>query len=382
MLSESDPRSYFADLDDPRRDTKNKLHSLQDIIFIVVSSILSGIEDWVGMQDFVYERLEWFKRFIPLANGVPSHDTISNVIGRLKPKQFSTCFSEWVTSILPNLSGHHIAIDGKALCGSDDGSKNGMTYILSAFASASRLVLAQHDVVGKGNEIAGIEEVLKMLELKGSLITIDAIGAQKNLVSQIVSGGADYVIALKGNQEKLHEGAKTFLDSEIEEKKLSPFHDGIVKDHGRIENRIYYLSSDLSWLDEETKNLWSGIESVGVVESQRTVIKTGKTTTEKRYYINSTTDIEQFASAVRQHWAIENQQHWVLDVQFREDDHIARKDHRAANLALIRRIALNLMRAHSTSEDQKRSMRRRKRLAGLTDQRREQLLFGTKLQLD
>lgn len=159
-----DPRPYFADLEDPRRETKNKLHPLGDIFFIVLCSVLSGIEDWVGMEDFAEDRIDWFRKYIALPHGVPSHDTLSNVLGRIKPKAFSQCFTAWITSALPNLAGKHIAIDGKALRGSEDGTANSMIYVMSAFASEARMVMAQNAVRGKGNEIGAIPDLLSMLE--------------------------------------------------------------------------------------------------------------------------------------------------------------------------------------------------------------------------
>jgi predicted transposase YbfD/YdcC len=364
-----DPRPYFDGLEDPRRETKNKLHPLNTIFFIVLCAVLSGIEDWVGMEDFAEDRIDWFRRYLPLEHGVPSHDTLSNVMGRIKPKEFSQRFTDWVTAALPSLSGTHIAIDGKALNGSYDSSKENSTiYMMSAFASQARLVLAQQHVEGKGNEIGAIPELLDMLNLEGAVVTIDAIGAQKKIVQHLTKEKADYVISLKGNQGNLHADAKLWLDTESKENRI-PMMQTVEKSHGRIETRRYWLSTDLLWLN--AREDWAGLQSLGMVEAERTV--KGKTTVERRYYISSLDKVDRFSEAVRDHWSIENQQHWVLDVQFGEDDHRARKDYRAPNLATVRRIALNLLRRNA---DDKRSLRRRKRLAGLNDTLRAQFLFG------
>ena len=249
--------------------------------------------------------------------------------------------------------------------------ENSTIYMMSAFASQAQLVLAQHSVEGKGNEIGAIPELLDMLELDGALVTIDAIGAQKKIVQCLRAAKADYAISLKGNQGTLHEDAKLWLDTEAQAMRI-PMTQTLEKSHGRIETRRYWLSDDLTWFD--ARENWDGLRAVGMVESERTV--GSKTSLERRYYITSLTNVERFAGAVRDHWAIENKEHWVLDVQFGEDAHQARKDHRAANLAVVRRIALNLLRRNGTD---KRSLRRRMRLASLDDRLRAHLLFGRTL---
>jgi len=366
MATLRDPRPYFADLDDPRRDTKNKLHLLSDILFIVLCSVLSGIEDWVGMQDFARFREAWFRKYLTLPNGIPSHDTISSVMGRLKPKQFAECFTCWVADALPSLAGEIIAIDGKSLNGSRT-EKNDNVYVISAFASQAKLVLSQHSVDGKGNEIKAIPQLLDMLELEGAIVTIDAIGAQKKIVDKIVEEKADFVISLKGNQGNLHNDV---IASFQESKSDLAACETLEKSHGRIETRKYFLNTDVERLLQGNKG-WSGIKSVAMLESTREI--NGKITKEERYYICSLTNVDDIAKAVREHWSIENKEHWILDVQFREDEHVARKDHRAANLALVRRMCINLLRR---DEQDKRSMRRKKRFAAFDDQWREHFLFG------
>jgi predicted transposase YbfD/YdcC len=281
MTTLPDPRPYFASLQDPRRDTKNKLHSLPDIFLIVVVAVLSGIEDWVGMVDFARFEESWFRKYIDLPNGIPSHDTLSNVIGRIKPKQFAECFTRWVADALPSLSGQHIAIDGKSLNGSVT-EKNDNVYIMSAFASEAKLVLTQSAVEGKGNEIKAIPQLLDMLELEGSVVTIDAIGAQKKIVQKIVDEKADFVISLKGNQGKLHDAV---IASFREKKNDFESCETLEKSHGRIETRRYFINTNVERLLQEHKG-WPGIKAVGMVESTREI--KGKITKEERMLIRLT----------------------------------------------------------------------------------------------
>lgn len=362
-----DPRPYFAELEDPRRATRNKLHKLDDIVMIVFCAVLSGIEDWVGMEDFALEKEAWFRGFLDLQNGIPSHDTLSDVMGRLKPGAFAELMLRWVRVALPTLTGEQVCVDGKRLRSSGEGEA--AVHLVSAYAAQARLVLTQRAVAAKANEIVAIPDLLAMLELTGAVVTIDAMGCQKAIARQIVEAGADYVLALKDNHPTLSEDVTLWLDTQAGRGAL-PVRVTVEKDHGRIEVRRYHLSSDLDWL--ESKAEWTGLSAVGRIESLRTI--NGKTTTECRYYLCSFADLERFAEAARGHWAIENSQHWVLDVQFGEDAHRTRKDHSAENLGLVRRMSLNVIRHNDPSP--KISLRRRKRRASLNDDYRSRLIFG------
>lgn len=360
-----DPRPYFEGLPDPRRETKNKLHLLNDIVMIVLCAVVSGIEDWVGMEEFACQKEAWFRRFLSLPNGIPSHDTLSDVMGRIKPKAFTEAFMRWVQAALPSWRGEHIALDGKTLRGSRDGEST--LHLMSAFAAQAKLVLTQQAVANKSNEITGIPELLDLLELEGALITIDAMGCQKAIAEKIVDKGADYVLALKDNHPQLAEDVQLWLDTEMDKGRLA-CHETIEKGHGRLETRRYGLSTQIEWLTQKPE--WAKLKAVGVVESVREIA--GKSSTERRYFLCSLEDPDRFAKTVRDHWLIENQQHWVLDVQFGEDANRARKNHSASNLALIRRTALNVLRH---AEDSNRSLRRRKMSAAFNDEYREKILF-------
>jgi|SRR5512138_93104 predicted transposase YbfD/YdcC len=361
-----DPRPYFADLSDPRRETRNKLHKLNDILMIVFCAVLSGIEDWVGMEEFADQKKAWFRGFLDLPNGIPSHDTLSDVFGRLKPEAFVEAFLRWIQVALPSLADEQVCLDGKTLRGSRVGDR--AVHLLSAYAAKARLVLGQQAVADKPNEITAIPDLLSLLDVQGAVVTIDALGCQKAIARTIVEAGADYVLALKDNHPTLSEEVRLWLDTETARGRL-PQSETLEKGHGRIERRRYALSEQFAWLAPKAE--WTGLQALGRVESTR--LSGNKTTTEYRYYLCSFTDLARFADAVRGHWAIENGQHWILDVQFGEDANRARRDHSAENLALVRRMALNVLRHNGPSKD---SLRRRKLRASLNDDYRARLIFG------
>jgi predicted transposase YbfD/YdcC len=363
-----DPRPYFADLPDPRRVTQNKLHSLHDILMIVLSAVLSGIEDWVGMETFAQEREAWLRGFLELPNGIPSHDTLSDVLGRIDPVAFRAAFAAWATAALPDLAGEQICIDGKAVRGSREGD-NPAVHLVSAFAGRARWVLAQQAVAEKSNEITAIPDLLGLLDLAGAVVSIDAMGCQKAIAQTIVDGGADYVLTLKDNHPTLCEDVRLWLDTEVARGRL-PVQETLEKDHGRIEIRRSALSPQIDWLD--AKPDWAGLQAVGRVESTRII--GDQVSTDCRYFLCSFPEPDRFAATVRGHWGIENQQHWVLDVQFGEDACRTRRDHSAENLALIRRVALNVLRHNGPPRD---SIRQRKIRAALNDDYRLNLLLGT-----
>ena len=362
-----DPRPYFADLPDPRRETRNKLHKLHDILMIVLCAVLSGVEDWVGMSDFAEEKEAGLRSFLELPNGIPSHDTLSDVLGRIDPVAFQTAFTAWATAALPSLADEPVCVDGKAVRGSRDGA-NPAVHLVRAFAGRARWVLGQQAVAEKSNEITAIPDVLGLLDLRGAVVSIDAMGCQKAIAQTRIDAGAEYVLTLKDNHPTLCADVQLWLETEGAGGRLA-VRETVEKDHGRIEIRRYALSLPIDWL--EAKPDWAGLQAVGRVESTRIIGK--NTSTECRYFLYSLAKRDQFAATVRQHWGIENQQHWVLDVQFGEDACRTRKDHSAENLAVIRRMVLNVLRHNSPVRD---SLRRRKLRAALNDDYRLRLLFG------
>lgn len=362
------PLPYFESLPDPRRKTKNKLHRLQDIIMITLCGLLSHQDDWVSIATFAEEKETWLRQFLELPNGIPSHDTLSDVMGRLNPRAFREAFMQWMEVALLSLAGgKHIALDGKTQRGSGGGD-TAPIHLLSAFVSQTRWVLAQLPVEGKSNEIKAIPDLLALLDLQGATVTIDALGTQKAIAARVTEGRADYVLALKENHPTLYADATLWLNTEFDAGRLEVL-ETVEKDHGRLETRRYALSTDLAWL--EGREDWAGLTALGLVESRREI--GAKVSVERRYYLCSRPELEHFAHHCRVHWSIENSQHWVLDVQFGEDKNRARTDHSAENLALLRRAALNLIRQNGKPRD---SLRLRRVRASLNDDYRIALLTG------
>ena len=351
--------THFQDLPDPRLN-RTKDHDLIDVLVIAICALLCAAESFNDMEDFGRAKQDWFRTFLSLRNGIPSHDTINRVFAALDPKKFLDCFLSWTQSVRAAIPQEIVALDGKALRRALNGEQS-VKYIVSAWAEGNGLVLGQIKVADKSNEITALPELLRVLELSGCIVTIDAMGCQKKIAREIIEADADYVLALKGNQEKVHEEVKSFLDATLAEKqkkrpqgavvaqdvqRLQEF-ETVEKDHGRIETRRYYQSDALNWFADKGK--WEGLQSVGFVESIRELA--GQTAIERRYYLSSLPlGVENFARAVRGHWGVENKLHWVLDVCFREDQSRARTGYAAENLATLRRLALNLLKREKTKK--------------------------------
>lgn len=342
---------------DPRVD-RTKDHDLIDILVIAVCALLCAAESFNDMEDFGKAKQDWFKTFLNLRNGIPSHDTFNRVFAALDPGQFLDCFLRWTQSLRQAVTQEIVALDGKALRRALN-KKQSPKYVVSAWAESNNLVLGQLKVDDKSNEITAVPQLLRVLELAGCIVTLDAMGCQKKIAKEIIEADADYVLALKGNQETVHEEVKSFLDATLAEKKVPrakavPVPQAVAtlqeketveKDHGRIETRRYYQSDELDWFADRPK--WEGLRTVGMVESIREM--NGKSTVERRYYLSSLKlDVETFARAVRGHWGVENKLHWVMDVCFREDQSRARTGYAAENLATLRRLALNLLKREKT----------------------------------
>lgn len=351
--------AHFAQVPDPRIE-RRKDHDLVDILVIGVCTLLCAGETFNDMEDFGQAKYEWFKSFLRLRNGIPSHDTFNRVFAALDPKEFLDCFLRWTQSLREAVPQEIVALDGKALRRALNKDQS-VKYVVSAWAESNGLVLGQLKVADKSNEITAVPELLRVLELTGCIVTIDAMGCQKKIAKEIIEADADYVLALKGNQETVHQEIKSFLDATLLEQqtprlpgaKLSTQAatlasvETVEKDHGRLETRRYFQSDQLSWFADRPK--WEELKSVGMVESTREV--DGKTTVERRYYLSSLPlGVETFARAVRSHWGVENKVHWVMDVCFREDQSRARSGYAAENLATLRRLALNLLKREKTKK--------------------------------
>lgn len=344
-------QDYFGDIKDPRAKSA-KRHELLDIIIIAVSAIICEAETWVDIAEFGRSRLAWFKSFLPLPHGIPSHDTFGRVFALLNPEEFVRCFRLWAEGLREALGGQLVHIDGKTLRGAHDiASGKTPLNLVSAWVSANRLVLGQIKVKDGSNEITAIPPLLKVLALKGCILTIDAIGTQKEIASEIRNQGADYVLALKGNQGLFYEGVvesfKEGLKTNFKDI-AHAYYETLDKDHGRIETRRYWTISDADYLKYfDPQGEWQDLKSVGMVEAERII--QGEVTKETRYYISSLSgEAKEFGQAVRGHWGIENSLHWVLDVAFREDHSRVRKGYGAENMAALRRLAINLIQREPT----------------------------------
>jgi predicted transposase YbfD/YdcC len=346
------PRSiieHFSSLPDPRID-RRKEHKLVDIVVMAICAVICGADDWVAIENFGNSKYEWFKRFLELPNGIPSHDTFGRVFSLIKPEEFQKCFMNWVKDVFELSEGQVVPIDGKTLRRSHDGSNKAAIHMVSAWASKSRVVLGQVKTDEKSNEITAIPELLKMLEIKGCIVTIDAMGCQKKIAKQIIDQKGDYVLGLKGNQSNLRdEVVEHFaqLDNEMLKSSSYDYYEEEETDHGRKEIRRYITTDDIDELSYGDD--WKGFNIIGVVISQRQV--KARTSIDYRYYIGSIeNDAKRFAQAVRGHWGIENSVHWVLDVAFREDESRVRKGNAPENLSLLRHIGLNLLKQEKSAK--------------------------------
>jgi predicted transposase YbfD/YdcC len=323
-------------------------------MLLTILGVICGAETWVAIERFGESKYEWLKTILKLPNGIPSHDTIGDLFSRLDPTQLQTAFLGWVNSVFDFSGGEIIAIDGKTLRGSYDNARNRPAiHMINAWACKNNLVLGQYKTEEKSNEITAIPELLKMLDLKNNIVTIDAMGCQKKIASQIIEQEGDYVLNLKGNQPTLHEDVKLFICDYVDNKKnqnsVFDSFEIVDGDHGRIETRRYWVTEDIKWLSQFSQ--WPGLKSIGMVEYEYVNQTTGETYIERRFFISSLpANAKKIAKAIRMHWGIENGLHWCLDVGFDEDHSRVRKDFAPENFAVIRQIALNLLKQEKTAK--------------------------------
>jgi predicted transposase YbfD/YdcC len=352
-------KKHFRGLKDPRVKGRS-WHLLIDIVTLAVCGVIGNCDDWQDIVLFAKERESWFRRFLKLPNGIPSHQTFERVFARLDARTFSCCCVDWLRAVSELVGLSHIAIDGKSLCGSASSSLRPL-HLVSAWATQAHLSLGQVAVEGKGNEITAIPQLLEMLDLHGALVTIDAIGCQKAIAAKIIEKKGDYVLTVKGNQERLltdiQETVNKALDDEIPKhqvRTLTTEEDG----HGRREVRTYMVISNLE--DIRDRLAWPGLKTVGMC--CRTRIINGEETTEAHYFIGSRRmGIHRYAEVLRNHWGIENNLHWQLDVSFGEDRSRIQDRNAAANFAVLRKLALGLLRRNP----EKMSVARKRKKAAL-----------------
>jgi predicted transposase YbfD/YdcC len=364
---------HFAELTDPRIN-RSKLHQLLDIIVLAICAVTAGAESWDDIEDFGHAKYAWLKTFLALPNGIPSHDTVRRLFERLNPDEFQRCFLRWIEALHEATNRQIIAIDGKTLRRSFDTAKGkSALHLVHAWATANHLLLGQVAVDEKSNEITAIPKLLKMLEIAGAIVTIDAMGCQKEIARTIRERKAHYVLALKANHEHLYEQVVAFWDRACARKLKGEdirYHRAWSEGHGRTECRRCWATSDLSWL--EGREEWKDLKSVVMIEAERFI--GDAVFVETRYYLSSlSNDAEVLNEAVRSHWGVENSLHWVLDVTFHEDSSRIKKENAPENFGLLRRLALCLLKKETTS---KRSIKGKRLRASWDDGYLLQVLCG------
>jgi predicted transposase YbfD/YdcC len=362
---------HFQDLPDPRVE-RTRRHPLINIVFMAVCGVLSGANSIAGIHELAIDRRRWFSRYLDLSNGIPSEDTFGRVLARLDPGGFEKCLLSWIQTVQELTANRMVAIDGKTLRGSyDREGGRAAIHMVSAWAAENKLSLGQVVVAEKSNEITAIPELLQLLEISGALVTIDAMGCQREIAERIRDRGGDYVLAVKQNQPTLYERVEEAIHEALEEDAENlDEHQTVEKGHGRQESRTYAIVAAPDGVDPE--KLWRDLSAVGIAISER-VNSQGRASMETRYYILSRLiTVQEFAAAVRGHWGIENNLHWQLDVSFREDECRVCRDHAPANLSVIRRFALGLLKRQTSCR--KGIEIKRIKCAG-NDDSREKVLF-------
>ena len=339
----------------PEPRTANRFHLLVDIMTIAIFAVIAGADGWVQVESYGRRKRKWLKTFLELPYGIPSHDTFGRVFAAIKPEEFEKCFMAWMAGLVKLSGGRLVAVDGKSLRQSFQhaGDKNAMVHMVSAFVAANRMVFAQVKTQGKGQELEGIERLLKMLDIQGAVVTIDALGCNKNIVELILEGKGDYLLQVKGNQETLHTKIQNLMNEHYLEKFTAvehDYHEEVCGGHGRVETRRTWVIWDVQDLGPIFKD-WPELKSLVMVERTRDI--GGIISRERHYYISSLgrkVTAKRMAGYVRGHWSVENNLHWQLDVSFNEDQRRIRKDHGAENFSRLCRIALNLLKNEKTQK--------------------------------
>jgi len=358
----------FNNLEDPRRVKKGNIrHEFLDIIFLVISAVVSGASNWDEIEMFGHNQLTWLRKYYPFKNGIPSHDTINRVISAISPNRFSECFTKWIQEISDLSNNEVVAIDGKRIRNSHDKHSNkSAIHVVSAFASENNLCLGQVSTHEKSNEITAIPQLLDILSIEGCTVTIDAMGCQKDIATKIISKKADYLLAVKDNQKLLAQGIRDIIrfDSPLDEDNQ------VDTGHGRIETRICRVFQATNLI--ENASSWKSLERVIEINSERIIKSTGEKSSQTRYYITSkTSSAKELNNNIRSHWSIENNLHWELDITFGEDLSRKRIKNAAENFNIISKIAMSLL----NKEKSRKGSKKAKRFASaLNPQFREKVL--------
>ena len=329
---------YLGNVPDPRTKDHKILHKFSDILFICISAVICGAEDWYEIEDYARDKEVWLRTILGLPAGIPSHDTFNRIFSILDTKALEANFMMWVEAVADLSEGRIVSIDGKRLCNSGEQGSKSVIHMVSAWCNNNEMVLGQLKVNDKTNEITAIPALLETLMLQGCVVTIDAMGCQKEIASKIVQQGADYILAVKDNQKHLHDDIK----EGFEQNKISDMAEELQKDHGRIEKRTCRIITDTDWVC--SKNDWINLKTLIEITATRTITATGIKETHTRHYISSRAGTaDYFNKAIRKHWGIENKLHWVLDVCFGEDKSTKRAGAAAVNFSCLNKIALNLL---------------------------------------
>ena len=370
-----DFKDSFGDINDFRQEGKVK-HNLIEILFIAVVATIANADSWIEIEAFAETKEEWLRKYLLLENGIPSHDTFERIFENIDSEAFNQSFMNWTKKISAQSKGRIVAIDGKTSRRSHDGEK-GAIHIVNAWVDENDLILGQVKTDTKSNEITAIPELLELLFLKDSIVTIDAMGTQKKIAEQIIDKKADYVLALKGNHGIFSEEVKSYFEEALKDDFKDIEHSRkttIEKGHGRIEKREYFQTNDIEWFVD--KDQWKNLSSIGMV--RRTISNKGEIRIEQSYYISSLKapdrECDLFAKAVRKHWGVESC-HWILDVVFKEDDSRVRKNNGAANQSMLKKMAMNILKMEKITT-KKTSLKLKRFKAAMDEGFLEKLIEG------